>query len=78
MDAVERMVFIRGRFVVRADSGATEVVRALMAAGALVLTHSEADEGAVTLKGQRHDVATAQEVQVFLTEDGILRGEATR
>ena len=76
-DAVERMLFVRGAFVVRAENGSV-AVDALMAAGALVLTHEILDVSSVALNGQRTEVETTQDVQVLLVDKGILRGEATR
>ena len=77
VDATERMLFLRGAFVVRAESGSA-IVGELVRAGALVLTHEVCNEREAALNGRRNQVGTAQDVQLLLVANGIVQGEETR
>ncbi len=74
LEAVERTLFMRGAFVMRATEGVS--ISALTNAGVLVLTHDEANSAAVVLDGERLAVVTVEDVLRLLRARSILRGEA--
>ena len=77
-DAVERVLFLRGAFIVRPPSPSPETLTALTAAGALILTHMPADTQTVILGDQQATVSTVDNLLRFLESHAILQGEITR
>ena len=77
-DAVERVLFLRGAFIVRPTSPSPETLTALTAAGALILTHMPADTQTVILGDQQATVSTVDNLLRFLESHAILQGEITR
>ena len=77
VDTVERMLFLRGAFVVRQTFEFHDVLTALASAGALVISHSESETKTVTLNSnQTIAVANVDELLRILEDHGVLQGEA--
>ena len=76
-DAVERLLFARGAFVLRLGEFDRETVAQLAGAGALVLTHAVALTATVTIGGERSAVAEPDDVLRALEETNILQGDRT-
>ena len=76
-DAVERSLFQRGAFVVRLPDASGAVLDVLIAAGALVITHTVADSNTITVGGQTANVETTEDLLRLLHASSILNGGAT-
>ncbi len=76
-DAVERALFSGGAFVVRLPAN-DESIRALVHAGALLLTHTMDDFFAVTLGAERIALTKPEDIIRVLQERGLWNGEHTR
>jgi sulfate adenylyltransferase large subunit len=77
-DAVERALFQRGAFIVRPTNPSAEAITTLADAGALVLTHTEAETQTITLgdlDAHQTPVATTDELLRHLETHAILQGE---
>jgi sulfate adenylyltransferase large subunit len=77
-DAVERVLFLRGAFIVRPTSPSPEILTALTAAGALILTHLPGDTQTIILGDQQATVSTVDNLLRFLESHAILQGEIKR
>jgi sulfate adenylyltransferase large subunit len=77
-DAVERALFLRGVFIVRPPSPSPEILAALTAAGALILTHSSSDTQTIVVGDQQATVSTVDDLVRFLEAHAILQGEPKR
>jgi sulfate adenylyltransferase large subunit len=78
VDAAERTLFLRGAFVVRFESPSRETIEGLMAAGALVVTHTISNNQAVTLGNEQTAVTNVDDLLHFLEVHSILRGGSNR
>ncbi len=74
-DAVERMLFAQGAFVLRLANPDAGTLAALTGAGALVLTHAVAGAPAVTLNGDRVAVAQPEDVLRALEQKDLWKGD---
>jgi sulfate adenylyltransferase subunit 1 (EFTu-like GTPase family) len=77
-DAVERVLFLRGAFIVRPTSPSPKTLTALTAVGALILTHTPADAQTIILGDQQATVSTVENLLRFLESHAILQGEIKR
>jgi hypothetical protein len=77
-DAVERVLFLRGAFIVRPSTASLETHAALTTAGALILTHTPADTQTVILGDQQATVSTVDDLLRFLESHTVLQGEPKR
>jgi sulfate adenylyltransferase large subunit len=78
VDAAERTLFLRGAFVVRFESPSRETIEGLMAAGALVVTHTISNNQAVTLGNEQTAVTNVDDLLHFLEAHAILVGGSNR
>jgi sulfate adenylyltransferase large subunit len=78
VDAAERTLFLRGAFLVRFASPSRETIEGLMAAGALVVTHTISDNQAVTVGNEQAAVTNVDDLLHFLEAHSILVGGSNR
>jgi sulfate adenylyltransferase large subunit len=70
--AVERALFLRGTFIVRASSPSEETLAVLIDSGALILTHTTSDAQIATLGDQLTTVTTVDSLLRFLEAKAVL------
>ena len=76
VDQIERTLFLRGAFVVRLDSSSLAETEALVAAGVLVLTHTDTG-GSKSVRAGDHasGMTSNEELILFLQARAILKGD---
>jgi sulfate adenylyltransferase subunit 1 (EFTu-like GTPase family) len=77
-DALERTLFKRGAAILRPDSASTEELAALSAAGALVLSHDQAEKATITVAGHYTALTSVEDAIRFLEAREILKGDQAR
>jgi len=73
-DAVERILFLRGAFIVRPEFTSEESTAALTAGGALVLTHDPSEEKAVRFGARQTALSDVDDLLRFLEAQAIITG----
>ncbi|NYF88036.1 sulfate adenylyltransferase subunit CysN [Tunturiibacter empetritectus] len=73
-DTAERVLFLRGAFIVRPEFPSEESIAALTTAGALVLTHDTSEETAVRFGARQTALSGVDDLLRFLKAQAIITG----
>jgi sulfate adenylyltransferase large subunit len=74
-DAVERILFLRGAFIVRPEFPSDESIAVLITGGALVLTHATSEDRTVRFDEEQTVVSDVDDLLRFLEARAIITGE---
>jgi sulfate adenylyltransferase large subunit len=74
-DAVERILFLRGAFIVRPEFPSDASIAVLITGGALVLTHATSEDGIVRLGEEQTVVSDVDDLLRLLEARAIITGE---
>ncbi len=77
-DAAERTLFLRGAFVARLESPSRETIESLIAAGALVVTHTISDRHTAALGNEPAAVSNVDGLLHFLEAYSVLTGGSNK